>query len=357
MPIHDSIQAITTAIADNSGLPAMGPSAHVLRDEGFKKGLVLTGGEFLTYGAARKVGMIMELRARGLLSTGNVSDIKDRLRRSDTNTLLSPDWGPLPATWDATSMDADSMKVSDMDYAAVCDKLKGMDVIMEDLPDDPPDAEAPRLYCLWLLRQHLAFLARSRDATAPAAASTAGGLKRKPEDEAAEVQCRTLRIQQFLLRPAQSSKRRRLLQPGSADFLPATESLVRAIVLQSIMDEKNIDTSDEMAAVVQSVLDLSEVDFASDPVSEGASSHRSGATSGESEQERRLKAILDAAERGSGALSGEAQAKMERLESRTRATAATLASVALPADQAAWRDKIMTLEVELNEAEDIALFL
>ena len=49
MPIHDSIQAITTAIADGSGLPAMGPSAHVLRDEGFKKGLVLTGGEFLTY--------------------------------------------------------------------------------------------------------------------------------------------------------------------------------------------------------------------------------------------------------------------------------------------------------------------
>ena len=39
MPIHDSIQAITTAIADSSGLPAMGPSAHVLRDEGFKKGL------------------------------------------------------------------------------------------------------------------------------------------------------------------------------------------------------------------------------------------------------------------------------------------------------------------------------
>ena len=32
------------------------------------------------------------------------------------------------------------MKVSDMDYAAVCDKLKGMDAIMEDLPDDPPDA-------------------------------------------------------------------------------------------------------------------------------------------------------------------------------------------------------------------------
>ena len=55
MPIHDSIQAITTAIADSSGLPAMGPSAHVLRDEGFKKGLVLTGGEFLTYSAARKV--------------------------------------------------------------------------------------------------------------------------------------------------------------------------------------------------------------------------------------------------------------------------------------------------------------
>ena len=133
MPIHDSIQAITTAIADNSGLPAMGPSAHVLRDEGFKKGLVLTGGEFLTYGAARKVGLIMELRARGLLSTGTISDIKDRLRRSDTNTLQSPDWGPLPAAWDATSLDADSMKVSDMDYAAVCDKLKGMDAIMEDL--------------------------------------------------------------------------------------------------------------------------------------------------------------------------------------------------------------------------------
>ena len=49
MPIHDSIQAITAAIADSSGLPAMGPSAHVLRDEGFKKGLVLTGGEFLTW--------------------------------------------------------------------------------------------------------------------------------------------------------------------------------------------------------------------------------------------------------------------------------------------------------------------
>ena len=81
MPIHDSIQAITTAIADSSGLPAMGPSAHVLRDEGFKKGLVLTCGEFLTYGAARKVGMIMELRARGLLSTGTVSDIKDRLEK------------------------------------------------------------------------------------------------------------------------------------------------------------------------------------------------------------------------------------------------------------------------------------
>ena len=75
MPIHDSIQAITTAIADSSGLPAMGPSAHVLRDEGFKKGLVLTGGEFMTYSAARKVGLTMELRARGLLSTGNVSDI------------------------------------------------------------------------------------------------------------------------------------------------------------------------------------------------------------------------------------------------------------------------------------------
>ena len=54
------------------------------------------------------------------------------------------------------------------------------------------------------------------------------------------------------------------------------------------------------------------------------------------------------AEWGSGALSGEAQAKMERLESRTRATATTLASVALPADQVAWRDKIMALEVELN---------
>ena len=57
--------------------------------------------------------MIMELRARGLLSTGTVSDIKDRLRRSHTNTLQSPDWGPLPATWDATSLD-DSMKVSDI---------------------------------------------------------------------------------------------------------------------------------------------------------------------------------------------------------------------------------------------------
>ena len=38
MPIHDSIQAITAAIADSSGLLAMGPSAHVLRDEEFMSG-------------------------------------------------------------------------------------------------------------------------------------------------------------------------------------------------------------------------------------------------------------------------------------------------------------------------------
>ena len=82
------------------------------------------------------------------------------------------------------------MKVSDMDYAAVCDKLKGMDAIMEDLPDDPPDAEAPRLYCLWLLRQHLAFLARSRDAIA----DTGGDLSPPP---AATFRCHRRRPCKF----------------------------------------------------------------------------------------------------------------------------------------------------------------
>ena len=84
MPIHDTIKLITSGIAAASNLPAMGPSNVMLRDSGFKKGLVLVDGDFVTYSAARKVALIMELRARGLLSTGSVPDLKHRLQRSDT---------------------------------------------------------------------------------------------------------------------------------------------------------------------------------------------------------------------------------------------------------------------------------
>eukprot|EP01043_Picozoa_sp_COSAG02_P027518 COSAG02_NODE_1629_length_11581_cov_5.858735_3_plen_75_part_00 len=49
----------------------MGPSNVMLRDSGFKKGLVLVDGDFVTYGAARKVALTMELWARGLLSTSS----------------------------------------------------------------------------------------------------------------------------------------------------------------------------------------------------------------------------------------------------------------------------------------------
>ena len=41
MPIHDTIKLIATSIAGVSSLPAMGPSNSMLRDSGFKKGLVL----------------------------------------------------------------------------------------------------------------------------------------------------------------------------------------------------------------------------------------------------------------------------------------------------------------------------
>ena len=117
MPIHDTIKLIATSIAGVSSLPAMGPSNHMLRDSGFKKGLVLADGELVTYSAARKVALIMELRARGLLSTGSVPELKHRLQRSDTNTLLAPDWGPLPGDWDITSLDSEDMTVSAMHQA------------------------------------------------------------------------------------------------------------------------------------------------------------------------------------------------------------------------------------------------
>ena len=52
MPIHDTIKLITTGIAGASDLPAMGPSKDMLRDSGFKKGLALVDGDFVTYSAA-----------------------------------------------------------------------------------------------------------------------------------------------------------------------------------------------------------------------------------------------------------------------------------------------------------------
>ena len=116
MPINDTIKLITKSIADASNLPAMGPSNNMLRDSGFRKGLALVEGDFITYGAARKVALIMELRARGLLSTGSVPDLKHRLKRSDTNDLQAPDWGPLPDDWDVTSLDSEEMTVSSLDY-------------------------------------------------------------------------------------------------------------------------------------------------------------------------------------------------------------------------------------------------
>ena len=58
MPINDTIKLITKSIADASNLPAMGPSNNMLRDSGFRKGLALVDGDFITYGAARKVALV-----------------------------------------------------------------------------------------------------------------------------------------------------------------------------------------------------------------------------------------------------------------------------------------------------------
>ena len=266
MPIHDTIKLITTSIAGVSSLPAMGPSNHMLRNSGFKKGLVLADGEFVTYSAARKVALIMELRARGLLSTGSVPELKHRLQRSDTNTLLAPDWGPLPGDWDITSLDSEDMTVSSMEYAEICDKLKAIDALPPALPTGLPVAgEAQKRYCLWLVRQFLVFSLANRDATEhpPAAGhgpSDGGSHKRKAEDELEEVERRTLRIQQFLLRPGQDSARRRLLKAGSADFQKEVASLVRAVVLQGVIDGQAVDSTDDLHSTIRSIMNLATVD-------------------------------------------------------------------------------------------------
>ena len=45
--------------------------------------------------------------------------------------------------------------------------------------------------------------------------------------------------------------------------------------------------------------------------------------------------------------------RLDRAESRARATAATLAAVSLPAHQAQWKAKLLGLETDLNLVEDI----
>ena len=48
MATNDRVQLIISGIADSSCLPAMGPSKGMLREVGFKKGLALVDGDFIT---------------------------------------------------------------------------------------------------------------------------------------------------------------------------------------------------------------------------------------------------------------------------------------------------------------------
>ena len=353
---------VSYALYAASPLPMLGPGADVLRQESFRQGKAWSTGSFKNYASVQRVGLLAECRARGLEQTGTMQVLKARLTKSDNGMLDGADWRPLAAAGPATDLDSAEFTVSDMDYGALRQLLhdqqllKGDDWIPAALPHDLGAAEGPKGYALRLIRQHARAMLNAPTVGEPGGAETdyaggadgadGGGTKRKRDRSAveldAELRMRGTRLQSFLLTDAgQVNSRERLLTGGA--FKPEVAALVNAVLLPGV------DADDEFSdvAMAQAVQSISSA-MGNPTPAPGQAGGQPGARERQ-EMEARLMAAISRASGGDGQI----QKKLARLESRTRASAACLASVALPAHQAKWKSEITQLQRELNEAEDM----
>ena len=157
MPVHALIRETGKAVAIKSGLPMMGASGLILRDEGFNRGQALHEGALKNYGSCLRAALLGECKARGLAESGSVTDLKNRLGRSDRIELNGDDWAVITAAGDADILDACGIKVSDMPLGTVKEKLTEIDALPDDLPDPTGAGLLPQNFALRLLRQYLAL--------------------------------------------------------------------------------------------------------------------------------------------------------------------------------------------------------
>ena len=95
---------------------SFGPGADVLRSVPFAQGRALKGGTLANFANCRKADLVAECAQRGLTGDGIVSDLVNRLVRSDTDTLVDADLIALEAAGPVTDLDTAAVQVSSASY-------------------------------------------------------------------------------------------------------------------------------------------------------------------------------------------------------------------------------------------------
>ena len=354
LDMNPLVSNVAYALHAASPLPMLGPGADVQRAGSFRRGKAWSMGGFKNYSSVQRAGLLAECRARGLEQTGTMQLLKARLGRSDDGMLDGTDWRPLAAAGPATDLDSAEVTVSDMDYDALRQLLHDQQLLKGDdwspaaLPPHLGAAEAPKEYALRLIRQHARAALNAPTAAAPAdtADAAGGGEKRKRDSSAteldAELRVRGMRLQSFLLTdPGQVIRRQRLLTHGA--FTPEAAALVNAVLLPGVDAGDEFSTA-AMAQAAQAICDA---------IGGPAPAPNPAAPQSDASERQAMEARLMAAISRASGNDGQVQKKLARMESRTRTSAACLASVALPAHQARWKSEITELQRELDEAEDM----
>jgi len=348
------VNNVAYALYMGSSMPMLGPGADALRQPGFKRGKAWALTALKNYGSTNRAALVAECLARGLEQLGTVPELKARLGRSDDGQLEAADWLPLAAAGPAANLDTAEHTISGMDFGTLRQFLheqqlqKGDEWVPVVLPHSLGTAVGPTEYALRLVRQYAAALLNAPvvQPAAEAAAPDGGvsGQKRQRGQSAtemeAEMRVRSTKLRSFLITdPSQTENRLRLMVAGA--LKPDVVGVIEAILLPGVESELEFTAERVKQAVLDTVGAVGGADPA--PVAQQAPD---GAVM--QAMEARLMAAISAAESG-----GEIKKKMARLESRTRASAACLASVALPSHQARWKNEITELQTQLNEAEDM----